>query len=145
MRYVCLLVVMLISQLGSAQEADVKKAIETFFDGFHKRDTIIMKSVFADGIVLHSVAEKKDGAVFSQESAAELCKSIAAIPKDFKFEEKLLSYNIQIDGSMAHVWTPYDFFTGGKLSHSGVNSFQLFKDKKGWKITYCIDTRRKSL
>lgn len=130
-------------QAAQAQEANVKKTIEIFFDAFHSRDTIKMQSVFASGMVLHSVADGKEGAVLSTESAAGLKKSIAGIPKDLKFEEKLLSWHIQTDGSMAHAWTPYEFYINGKLSHSGVNSFQLFKDKTAWKITYCIDTRRK--
>lgn len=127
----------------SAQEAEVRKAIDTFFEGFHQQDTVKMQSVFAKEMILQSIAETKDGAKLSVESAGQLKKSIASIPKNIKFEEKLLSYKIQVDGAMAHVWTPYEFYVNGKLSHSGVNSFQLFKDKDGWKIVYCIDTRRK--
>jgi hypothetical protein len=37
----------------------------------------------------------------------------------------------------------YKFYVGETFSHCGVNSFQLFKDKEGWKIIYLIDTRRK--
>lgn len=143
MKRIFYLTLILFSQIGWAQEADIRKAIDTFFDGFHARDTIKMQSVFAREIVLHSVAEKATTAVLSAESPAQFSKSIASIPKDLKFQERLLSYKIQIDGSMAHVWTPYEFYINGKLSHSGVNSFQLFKDKDQWKITYCIDTRRK--
>jgi len=57
--------------------------------------------------------------------------------------EKLLDYKIQIDGPLAHVWTPYEFYVNGKLSHSGVNSFTLFKEKDAWQIIHIIDTRRK--
>jgi hypothetical protein len=59
------------------------------------------------------------------------------------FQEKLLSYTIQVDGAMAHAWTPYEFYVNGKFSHKGVNAFTLFKDKDTWKIIYIIDTRRK--
>lgn len=127
-----------------AQEADVRKAVDTFFEGFHAQDTIKMKSVFAKEMVLHSVAENANGRKVVVESPAAFAKSIASIPKTMKFEERLLSYNIQIDGTMAHAWTPYEFYINGKLSHRGVNSFQMFKDNDGlWKITYIIDTRRK--
>lgn len=143
MKKIILFTFLLLSPIGFAQEADVRKAIDTFFEGFHNRDTIKMQSVFAKEMVLHSVAEKKDVALLSVEPVTQFTKSIASIPKDLKFEERLLSYKIQIDGSMAHVWTPYAFYINGKLSHSGVNSFQLFQSKDGWKITYCIDTRRK--
>lgn len=143
MKNIVLLLLIVISQSAFAQEAEVRKTIDTFFEGFHEQDTVKMKSVFARQMILHSVAEEKDGAKLSAESATQLTKSIASVPKTFKFEEKLLSYKIQIDGSMAHVWTPYEFYVNGKLSHTGVNSFQLFKDTNGWKIIYCVDTRRK--
>lgn len=143
MKKAILILFVLISQGIFAQEAEVKKAIETFFEGFHTRDTVKMQTVFAKEMVLHSVGEKKEGAKLSVESVSQFNKSIASIPKDMQFEEKLLSWKIQIDGSMAQVWTPYEFYINGKLSHRGVNSFQLFKDNSGWKITYCIDTRRK--
>lgn len=137
------LALLLFSPIVFAQETDVKKTIDTFFEGFHARDTIKMQSVLAKELVLHSVAEKPAGAVLSAETTAQFSKSIASIPTELKFEERLLSCTIQIEGSMAHAWTPYEFYINGKLSHSGVNSFQLFKDKTGWKIIYCIDTRRK--
>jgi hypothetical protein len=70
-------------------------------------------------------------------------KSIARIPKDKKFEEKLLGFNIQVDGNMANAWTPYEFWYEGEFSHCGVNSFQLIKDDGEWKIIYLVDTRRK--
>ena len=60
-----------------------------------------------------------------------------------KFQEKLLSFSIQIDGSMAHAWTPYEFYINEKLSHKGINAFTLFKENELWKIIYIIDTRRK--
>jgi hypothetical protein len=60
-----------------------------------------------------------------------------------KFEERLLDYSIQVDGAMAHVWTPYEFYVNNKFSHKGVNAFTLFKDNGLWKIVYLIDTRRR--
>ncbi|WP_091141048.1 nuclear transport factor 2 family protein [Flavobacterium caeni] len=138
-----LFILLLFAQLTFAQEADIRRSIDTFFEGLHQKDTIKMKSVLAKPMVLHSVDERKDGAVFSVEYAAQFYRSVASVPKDFSFGEKLLSCKIQIDGSMAHAWTPYEFYVNGKLSHTGVNSFQLVKEGDKWMIVYCIDTRRK--
>ncbi|GAA4045274.1 hypothetical protein GCM10022388_08320 [Flavobacterium chungnamense] len=126
-----------------AQNQEVQKVIETFFEGFHAKDTVKMKSVCSDKIILQSIMENAKGAKLSDESAKEFYNSIATIPSDFKFEEKILNYSIQVDGTMAHVWTPYEFYINGKLSHSGVNAFTLYKENGIWKIIYCIDTRRK--
>lgn len=129
---------------AKAQQQDVQKSIEIFFEGFHQRDTLKMKSVCADKLILQSISESAvKGNKLTEEKASAFYKSIATIPANIKFTEKILSYNIQIDGTMAHVWAPYQFYLNDKLSHSGVNTFTLFKEKDTWKIIYLIDTRRK--
>lgn len=130
--------------LCNAQKQDVQKSIEIFFEGFHQKDTIKMQSVCSSTIILQSISESASKVnKLSDEKAKEFYKSIVSIPSTLKFQEKILSYNIQIDGSMAHVWVPYEFYLNEKLSHSGVNAFTLFKDKDVWRIIYIIDTRKK--
>lgn len=140
-------VVILFLLLGlycNAQKQEVQKCIESFFEGFHQRDSTKIKLVCADKMILQSISESAiKGNKLSDESAKEFYKSIASIPVSLKFQEKILNYNIQIDGSMAHAWTPYEFYVNDKLSHTGVNAFTLFKEKDSWKIIYLIDTRRK--
>ena len=127
-----------------AQKQDVQKNIELFFEAFHQKDSVKLKSVCSDKMILQSISESKTkGNKLSDETAKEFYKSIASIPSNMKFQEKISSYNIQIDGSMAHVWAPYEFYLNDKLSHSGVNTFTLFKENDVWKIIYLIDTRRK--
>jgi len=102
-----------------------------------------MKSVCADKMILQSISESSKGTQLKNDSAQDFFRSIATIPNTILFEEKLLDYSIQVDGAMAHVWTPYEFYLNNKLSHKGVNAFTLFKDNGLWKIVYLIDTRRK--
>lgn len=129
---------------STAQKQEVQKSIEMFFEGFHQKDSIKIKSVCSDKMILQSISESSTkGNKLSDETAKEFYKSIASIPSNIKFEEKILSYNIQIDGTMAHVWAPYEFYLNDRLSHTGVNTFTLFKEKNSWKIIYLIDTRRK--
>ncbi|OXA98982.1 Cif family virulence factor [Flavobacterium pectinovorum] len=144
MRIYFIIILMFAGLSSNAQQQDVQKAIESFFEAFHQKDTIKLKSVCSDKLILQSISESvTKGNKLSEENIKEFYKSIASIPSNLKFEEKILNYNIQIDGSMAHVWTPYEFYLNDKLSHSGVNAFTLFKEKDSWKIIYLIDTRRK--
>ena len=129
--------------LMHSQETEVRKTIDIFFEAFHKRDTIMLKTVLGNEMRFQSISEKQGGSAIKTESAQNFLISIAGIPPKLNFEEKLLSYKISSDGSLAHVWTPYEFYLDAKLSHSGVNSFTLFKENGFWKIVYCIDTRRK--
>ena len=120
-----------------------KAAVEKFFVAFHARDTAVLRAVMHKTAALHSVSERREGPRLSHETVADLLKSIISIPADMKFEEKLLSVSEQIDGNMAHVWAPYEFFIDGKRSHGGVNSFHLVREAGQWRIVHLLDTRRK--
>ncbi|MES2862578.1 MAG: nuclear transport factor 2 family protein [Bacteroidota bacterium] len=131
----------------SAQEKQIKQSISVFFEGLQTADTLKIQTVCHKEMKLQSIMEKNTIGTLSFESNEEFYKSIAAIPKDLKIEERLLSYKIQIDGSMAQVWTPYEFYVNEKLSHIGTNSFTLLLENNPegsrWKIVHIIDTRRK--
>nr|WP_321225731.1 nuclear transport factor 2 family protein [uncultured Psychroserpens sp.] len=133
------------SKPQTSETDNVKATIEHFFEGFHKQDsTVILKTVHPN-IKMQSIGKNKKGqTVLTHSNFEDFLNSIVSIPKEKTFKEELLSYNIQIDGDMAHVWTPYKFYFDGNFSHCGVNSFQLFKDDEQWKIIYLIDTRQKT-
>ena len=143
MRNLIIALVLFFAHDSLAQDEAVKKSIDTFFEGMHSKDTLQIKSVCHTGMMLQSVSERGGKAVLTTEDMAGFYVSIASIPAGMKIEERLLDYTIKIDGAMAHAWTPYEFYINGKLSHKGVNSFQLFNDSGVWKIIYIMDTRRK--
>jgi hypothetical protein len=95
------------------------------------------------GAILQSVGKNKEGLPKLQtEDLGDFLKMVSSIPDTVQLQEKLLDYRIQIDGNMAHAWTPYHFYLRNVFHHCGVNSFQLFYDGRGWKIIYIVDTRR---
>lgn len=144
MKTYIIIFLLLIGFSTQAQKQDVQKSIELFFEAFHQKDSLKLKSVCSEKMILQSISESKTkGNKLSNETSKEFYKSIASIPTSVTFQEKILNYNIQIDGTMAHVWAPYEFYLNDKLSHSGVNTFTLFKENDVWKIIYVIDTRRK--
>lgn len=127
-----------------SESENVKTKIIEFFDAFHKQDTTALKSMVTDKIILQSISINKEGkTVLKEEDFNQFVNNIASIPKDRKFEEKLLDFSIQVDGNMANAWTPYEFWYQEKFSHCGVNSFQLIKVDNEWKIIYLVDTRRR--
>jgi hypothetical protein len=127
----------------NADEVQVKTTITEFFEAFHKQDSVAIKSYMADTVSLQSILEGEAGNTILRDSDfSDFLKSIIAIPKEIKFEERILSNIIKIDGPMANAWTAYEFYINGKFSHCGVNSFQLIKKGETWKIYYIVDTRR---
>lgn len=132
------------SNAQNIAELEVKSVIDTFFEGFHKGDTILMTSVMADKILLQTAFKNRDGQdILMNDDRNKLVEAIAKRSEDQKWDERLLDYIIKVDGNMANAWTPYEFWYNDTFSHCGVNSFQLFNDNGSWKIIYLIDTRRK--
>jgi len=148
MKSILLLSCLFISAFTIAQdsftEADAKQVVDTFFEGFHKGDTLQMRSVLAPVVGMQSVHSTKDGKhVLSESNMDKFLVAIAKRPSTDKWDERLLSYKVSIDGNLAHVWTPYEFYFNGNFSHCGANAFTIAKMDDGWKIVHLIDSRRK--
>ena len=125
------------------KEIAVKRVIQQFFKGLQSGDTITLKNTLADTVILQTTYKNKEGRyILRTDDLSKVLKSIASKKPGDNWEERLLSYHIQMDDNMANVWTPYEFYLNNDFSHCGVNSFQLFFDGS-WKIIYLIDTRRK--
>ena len=129
----------------SFTEKNAQQVVDRFFDGFHKGDTLIMKSVMADKLIMQTAFTDGEGVErVTTSEASNLLNAIANRPADQQWEERLLGYTVQIDGNLAHVWTPYQFWFNDTFSHCGANAFTLAKTSEGWKIIHLIDSRRKA-
>ncbi|GAB3656910.1 hypothetical protein GCM10028791_29100 [Echinicola sediminis] len=137
------------SFMACAQESEenkaIKKVIQEVFEGMHDRNVLKIGNAFSREPVLQTIRETSEGSIVETSSLQEFLNGIAAVPAEMEIEERGLDYDIRVDGAMAAVWVPYEFYINGKISHRGVNSFQLVKFSDGWKIVYIIDTRRKGL
>ncbi len=129
---------------NNSADAFAQNIVDTFFKGFHQGDTLMMKSVMVEKVPMQTVFTNGKGMEQVMDSdIAGLLNAIANRPEDQIWEEKLLSYSVQVDGNLAHVWTPYEFWLNGEFIHCGANAFTLGKTKDGWKILHLIDSRRK--
>ncbi len=126
-----------------SQDQEIKNVVATFFQGFHAKDSIVMQSVCSDQLILQSIITNSKGIKLVNENPKAFYHSIATIPATTRFQEKIVNFSIQLDGAMAHVWTPYEFYINDKLSHKGVNAFTMYKENDHWKIIHLIDTRHK--
>lgn len=122
----------------------VKKVIETFFDGLHNGDSTLLKSTLHKDIKIQTTSTNKKGEkVLQTESKKSLLISVANKKPEHTYLEKLLSFDVKIDGNLASVWIPYEFYFNDKFSHCGANSFQLFNNNGKWQIIYLVDMRRR--
>ncbi len=125
-------------------EDSIKATIQGLFTAMQQADGAGAVASFADSAVIQTIEKAKDGSiVVITDKVVDLGKQISAAPKG-ALDERISFDVINVDGPLAIAWTPYQFYYNGTFSHCGVNSFQLLRTAKGWKIQYIIDTRRKT-
>ncbi|MEE2771644.1 MAG: nuclear transport factor 2 family protein [Bacteroidota bacterium] len=121
-----------------------KDFVEEFFKAFHEQDTLALKNMALEGVQLQSISINTEGKkLLNSEPFEHFLKSIASIPADSEFEERLLNFKVEENGPLAVVNTAYEFYYNGNFSHCGVNNFTLVKLEDQWKIVHLIDTRNK--
>lgn len=129
---------------GAQTDAEaVKATVNQLFEGMRKSDTALLKTAFAPGAILQTIARPRSGGVQVRTDEVAAFVSSVAKPHTEVYDERISFGQVLIDGDLASVWTPYKFYVGEKFSHCGVNSFQLVKLEGKWKIQYLIDTRRR--
>ena len=142
-----LLLFMTVQVAKAQQETDkeaIKKVIETFFEGLHKGDSAIMEPTLHKDIKIQTTRNNREGEkLLLTEDRKQLLINVSKKKPTDIYEEKLLSYDIKVDGNLASVWTPYEFYFNGNFSHCGANSFQLFNNNGTWQIIYLVDMRRR--
>lgn len=148
MKNLFLIVLLLCNFFAKAQTPndDIKKVIQTLFIAMQQGDSSLAKSCFDGSAHLQTALldHKTNKTKLINEPLDSFLIQVNSIKKlTVKIEERITNYDIKIDNPLASVWADYEFYIDGKLSHKGVDAFQLFKSNAGWKIIQICDTRRK--
>ncbi|MBE7176130.1 MAG: nuclear transport factor 2 family protein [Mucilaginibacter polytrichastri] len=129
---------------AQSDRADILKTIDRLFTGMRTSDSALVHSAFAANAVLQTVTDAADGSASAGGDRLEDFLLAVAKSKKESWDEKISDPQVHIDGNLAAVWAGYTFLLGGKLHHVGIDSFQLVKERDGWRIVYLIDTQKKS-
>lgn len=130
----------------NSEEKAVQAVVEQLFTGMQKHDSTMIRATFHPSIRMQSIGINRKTNLMTlttEENADGFIKQIGSLPASVQIEERVLSYEIRIDGNMATAWTPYELYVNGKRQHCGVDAFQFYKTENGWKIIALADTRRK--
>ena len=144
-KYLLVIVLVTVTAQVKAQTAEdsVKAVINQLFTSMRNADSAGVVNCFSERNILQTIVRDKDGNISAKSDlVSNFGRSIAGLQKN-AVDERIEFETIKIDGPLASVWTPYKFYFNGNFSHCGANSFQLLREKNGWKIHYLIDTRRK--
>ena len=126
-----------INRLSIAKRSDGKGYVIRF----HLSASLDSAKIIQPGSDLIQFAAYSPTLVLPEDSQLALISPI----KEVKAFEIIggAGFDIKIDGNLASVWTPYEFYVNDTLSHIGANSFTMIKENNQWLIIHLIDTRRK--
>jgi hypothetical protein len=82
---------------------------------------------------LAGIRKMKDGKMrldmIGRDAFSKFFTDKTAVVKETMYDPK-----VEVDGDWAMVWGRYVFWVGGKVSHCGIDQFNLVRTEAGWKI-----------
>ena len=118
----------------SADHAEVMKTMQAFFDTMTAHDVEGARKVLQPQGRFHAMSMKDgkpDVRAFSNE---EYFAQLQGDLSKRKLQERIWNPDVRINGLIATLIAPYDFWIDGKFSHCGVDTFDFIKTEEGWKI-----------
>ena len=125
-------------------EAEVLEAVQATMDGLAAHDSLVLSEwVLPDAIIQRWQADSagvwKTVTLTGAEFASRLGQPGPA------FLERTWRETVSVDGDVASVTAPYDFWVDGVCSHCGVDVLTLVRDANGaWRvatISYTVNAR----
>lgn len=121
-----------ISQSAEKQPAPVDTVNQLFAEMAAANPEGILALQTSDS-QLFVIIKQRDGATRTRTIPADAFSKMFT-DKSRVIKEVMYEPKIETSGDWAMVWGRYVFFSGGKLSHCGINQFNLVRAEGGWKI-----------
>ncbi|MCH7991813.1 MAG: DUF4440 domain-containing protein [Gemmatimonadetes bacterium] len=121
------------------QRTEAVAALQRLFDALEAGDADLLRSVLDPSVVMHSTETRDGQTTFGSATVDALATRIST--SDVRLIERMWDPVVVVSGSLATIWTPYDFYSGTTFSHCGVDSATLLHTDEGWKIVALSWTR----
>jgi hypothetical protein len=112
---------------AAAEEAAILEVIDRFMHAVSRNDDAAMAAIRIEG-AMNTVA-RANGTVTRR--AFQPRPSASGTGEN---QERYWDPVVHVRGTLAVVWTPYEFWVKGKTSHCGIDAFELVKEQGTWRI-----------
>lgn len=134
--FITTLVTLIFATSLFAQKADDAKdalaVVNKLFDAMAAADAATIIATGTKENQLVAVQKLRDGKTRISVLGSEAFSKFFTKPGSVK--EIMYAPKVETNGDWAMVWGRYVFFADGKLSHCGINQFNLVRTVDGWKI-----------
>jgi hypothetical protein len=116
------------SEAQGAEERAVIAAAQAMFDAMEALDAEAFRDVMVPNGFLLAVGPETTRRTTRDDFAARIADQSRPMI------ERMWDPEVRIDGPVATLWAPYDFYSALEFSHCGTDAFQLAKTPDGWKV-----------
>lgn len=118
----------------AAERAAVLAAVQRVFDAINTADPAMAREVMAPGAHVAMLGE--GGRALGVEGLTGMLAGATEA-----WVERMWDPEVRIQGDVASVWAPYDFYRDGRFSHCGVDAFQLERADGAWRVVSLVWVR----
>ncbi len=122
-----------------SDRAAVIAVANDLFAAMRARDAEAMRALQTPEVAMVRITEDAQPAIHLGSPDAFI-NAIVNAPAEPR--EQMWDPEVRIDGDLATLWAPYEFYLGDRFSHCGVDAFQLVRVDGSWKIVSIAFTRR---
>jgi len=114
------------------EAAAVEVVASTILSALSAGDTATLSALLTPGAMIYSVREGGEGPALREVTRVAFLEGLGGEDQDFL--ERMWDPLVEIDGQVAMVWAPYDFYLSGEFSHCGTDVFTMLKGPGGWQV-----------
>jgi ketosteroid isomerase-like protein len=122
----------------STVQDSVFEVVQEFFRAMAAGDVEASRRVLLPDGVRFSTRQSPEGPLMRRQSNEAYLEWLA------QNEDALFEYirerTVHLQGAIAVVWAPYDFYVNGAFSHCGTNAISLIRTAMGWQIASSLWT-----
>lgn len=118
---------------GGRERDEVLTTFQGFFDWIESGEPARADATVLPGAAFANVRETDGKAEVRHFSMAQSLSQRATDQRTLR-ESIVGEPTVLIEGDIATVWCKYEFHVDGKLSHTGIDSFSLFRTPDGWRV-----------
>ncbi len=139
----CLLVALLASARPAAAQAakdSVVATVQAFFDTMQRNDAAGAARILTSDGVSYATRRMGDSVVVRSATFSAHLERLRAARDTIL--ERMWNPTVEVHGTVAMLWTPYDLYRNGSFSHCGVDAFTLVRGTRGWlvsSVSYTIE------
>jgi hypothetical protein len=119
------------AQAPAGERGQVLAVTDSALAAISRNDFVAFTDLMIDSAVVYGAGPSSEGKIRASSRSRAAWR--ATIAKE-RYTERAFRPEVHISGPLAVVWTPYDFYSDGRWSHCGVDTFTLVKVADRWRI-----------